>query len=151
MKVYPIIRTLEKEDIPQLVELCKEHAHFEKVTFSNEGKGALLFQHFFPVNDEIRCFVLTNERELLGYSTILRQFSTWDAGFYFYMDCLYLKKEIRGLGYGSAMMDALRKFVEQRKSYLQWQTPDFNHNAIRFYEAIGAQHQSKERFYWHLK
>jgi hypothetical protein len=30
----------------------------------------------------------------------------------------------------------------------QWQTPPTNHNAIRFYEALGARRKDKARFYF---
>lgn len=31
---------------------------------------------------------------------------------------------------------------------IQWQTPDFKENAIKFYNKIGAKPLSKERFNW---
>lgn len=142
------IRVLQKEDIPQLIELCKAHAEFEHAEYKEKGKKELIRKHFFPNNPYKQCLVLVDKNELLGYSTILKQFSTWDASYYYYMDCLYLKEEVRGVGYGSAMMNELKKIASQNNCHLQWQTPDFNQDAIRFYEALGAIHKRKERFFW---
>ncbi len=77
----------------------------------------------------------------------LKQFSTWDARYYYYMDCLYLKAKVRGQGYGKKIMDELKKIANKNRSHLQWQTHVFNEGAIKFYESIGALHKTKERFF----
>ncbi|WP_299436419.1 GNAT family N-acetyltransferase [uncultured Aquimarina sp.] len=146
----PIIRLAKKEDIQQLVILCKEHATYEKTNYDESHKEKLLSEHLFPLNENIKCLVVEQNGRLLGYSTILKQFSTWDANFYFYMDCLFLTEEARGKGLGSMMMKELKKYALKKNYNLQWQTPYFNTNAIEFYNALGAEHNTKERFFWNI-
>ena len=147
----PIIRLVKKADIQQLVALCKEHAAYEKVVYTSLHKDELLLKHLFPLNDTIRCIVVEQNGKLLGYATILKQFSTWDTSSYLYMDCLYLKEEARGKGLGRMLIEEIKKYALKTKCNLQWQTPKFNGNAIEFYEALGAKHKTKERFFWNIK
>jgi len=146
----PIIRLIKKEDIQQLVILCKEHAIYEKTEYNSSHKERLLLEHLFPLNENIKCIVVEQNHRLLGYSIVLKQFSTWDANFYFYMDCLFLIEEARGKGLGRMMMEELKKYALKENYNLQWQTPKFNTNAIAFYEALGAKHETKERFFWEI-
>lgn len=78
----------------------------------------------------------------------MKQFSTWDAAFYVYMDCLYLLDEWRGFGMGESLIEKIKE--ESKKldcSLIQWQTPNFNTRAIKFYNRIGAYSKTKERFF----
>lgn len=64
------------------------------------------------------------------------------------MDCLYLKPEARGKGYGEKFIELIRD--EAKSSGLdnvQWQTPLDNLNAIEFYKKIGTTSKAKVRFY----
>lgn len=146
----PSIRLVEKKDIPQLVELCKEHAAYEKADYFPKDKIELLSKHLFLEENRIIGLVLENEDKLFGYATLIRQFSTWEATYYYYMDCLYLKEELRGKGFGKLMMDEVQKHAIIEHYNVQWQTPIFNKNAIKFYENLGAVHKTKERFFLNL-
>lgn len=68
----------------------------------------------------------------------MKQFSTWDANYYIYMDCFYLTEESRDLGVGQKLIESIQK--ECRESgiiLIQWQTPDFNNRAMKFYNKLG--------------
>ena len=78
----------------------------------------------------------------------MSQFSTWDAAFYMYLDCLFLGENIRGNGIGKKLIERIK--VEAKKNNcntIQWQTPQSNVQAIRFYRSIGAVSKSKKRFF----
>ena len=88
---------------------------------------------------------------LVGYATFTKQFSTWDAAFYLYLDCLFLKEEVRGKGAGRQLMDKVKDDArEENCKLIQWQTPDFNTSAIQFYQKLGAVSKTKERFFWQV-
>jgi ribosomal protein S18 acetylase RimI-like enzyme len=70
---------------------------------------------------------------------------------YLYLDCLYLGPELRGLGLGKQLM--LTAAAHAKKlgiKQMQWQTPEDNHNAIAFYNKLGASNKAKQRFFWQL-
>ena len=146
----PIIRSITKKDIPQLIVLCAEHASYEKANYNQIGKEELLLEQLFLLKNSIKCIVVEYKKELVGYVSLLKQFSTWDASFYVYMDCLYLKEKSRGKGLGRLLMSAVKKYALKEHCNLQWQTPEFNTSAIDFYKKLGAENKTKERFYWNF-
>jgi L-amino acid N-acyltransferase YncA len=46
------------------------------------------------------CLVVEWNHKLAGYASYTKQFSTWDAFYYIYMDCLFLTEKSRGFGIG---------------------------------------------------
>ena len=148
MKIQSKIRFAKKEDLNRIVDLCYDHATFEKAEYSKENKVNRLQNDLFAKPPKLYCLVVQSDKYLIGYATYMRQYSTWDAEGYIYMDCLYLKEFARGLGIGKKLIKRIR---EEGKNLdcktLQWQTPDFNTRAIKFYEALGAVSKSKERFF----
>ena len=142
------IRYAKKKDLPQVIELCKAHAEFEQTDYENTNKVALLSKFLFTENPSLKCLVVEQENELIGYSTFMKQFSTWDANFYIYLDCLYLKEHTRGKGLGKMIMEHIKEYGKSENcTVIQWQTPKFNKKAIEFYHKIGGKSKSKERFY----
>lgn len=86
----------------------------------------------------------------MGYATWSLELSTWRAAEYVHVDCLYLREGCRGQGIGRSLMEA----IAQRASalgatHLEWQTPEWNESAARFYESLGARSSAKRRFTWH--
>lgn len=148
MKNNPIIRFAKEEDLDELIFLCKEHAHYEKVAFSLENKKDSLKKHLFSQLPTLYCLVVELDSSLIGYATYMKQFSTWDATFYIYMDCLFLNGSSRGTGLGEVLINRIK--IESTKlncDLIQWQTPTFNSGAIKFYNRIGAVSKNKERFF----
>lgn len=145
------IRFAEKKDLPQIIELCDEHAEYERAEYEVKNKSELLSEYIFGQNPSLKCLVVAQKNSIIGYATFMKQFSTWDAGFYIYLDCLYLKANSRGLGLGSRLMEKLKEYAKAENCFIiQWQTPDFNKKAIEFYQKIGGISKSKERFYMNV-
>ncbi|WP_438423396.1 GNAT family N-acetyltransferase [Aquimarina macrocephali] len=143
------IRFAKEQDIKQIVLLCEAHAIYEKAKFNSKEKVTSLLHYILGSESVLKCVVVEQNNELLGYATFMKQFSTWDADFYIYLDCLYLKEETRGKGIGVKIMAIVREYaVSQNCSIIQWQTPDFNIDAITFYKKIGSKSKAKERFFW---
>lgn len=143
-----IIRFAKKEDVPQILSLCKAHAEYEQAAYDSAGKLDLLSKYLFQPTEVVKCLVVEKDNRLVGYASFMKQFSTWDAEFYIYMDCLYLNTEVRGKGIGSQLMEQIKNYAQKEGcKTIQWQTPDFNKKAILFYKKIGAISKTKERFY----
>ena len=142
------IRLAQKEDVKRLVELCGLHAAYEKAEYKPQDKEQKLSTYLFDEPASLYCLVAIVEEQIVGYATYMKQFSTWDADFYIYMDCLFLTEASRSLGIGEKLVDKIKE--EGRKmgcNLIQWQTPDFNKRAMKFYHRIGAIGKSKERYF----
>ncbi len=147
MKEYQI-RYAEKKDLNDLVDLCELHAIFERSDYDKTNKKELLNKHLFSDTPSLYALVVDMDDKLIGYASFMKQFSTWDAAPYIYMDCLFLKEGTRSLGIGAELMEKIKE--ESRNmgcDLIQWQTPDFNTRAIKFYKRIGGISKAKERFF----
>lgn len=150
------IRFAVKEDLPRISELCKFHADFEGALEAVKLVDDLRYltrleELLFRNPPAVFCLVAEVENMIEGYATFMPQFSTWAAERYMYLDCLFLTRAVRGLGIGKKIMDSIKTEAKQRGcSEIQWQTPDFNSDAIQFYQKLGAKAKTKQRFSWSL-
>ena len=145
------IRFAESKDIEQIIGLCSLHAAFEKSEYEVSGKSEKIGKDLFSEFPKLYCLVVESEDDLLGYATYMKQYATWNACEYIYMDCLFIKEFARGRGLGEKLVNRIKQ--EGKKlgcDLIQWQTPDFNIRAMKFYRRIGAISKSKERFFLKL-
>ena len=142
------IRIAEKRDFEAIKKLVKAHAIFEKAgALTNTNLNRL--NHYIFNTDVLECLVVELNNEIVGYATFMKQFSTWDATSYLYLDCLYLNEKTRGKGIGTQIMNKIKTYSKSIGcSEIQWQTPNFNKKAIDFYKKLGADSKTKERFNW---
>jgi ribosomal protein S18 acetylase RimI-like enzyme len=142
------IRPAQEKDIESVVELCAMHAAYEKSEYDRTGKASKLRHAIFKAHPSLFCFVVEQDGNVVGYSTVTKEFSTWDAEYYLHMDCLYLLESTRGAGLGSLLINTLKEFAGLHScTHIQWQTPVDNISGIRFYEKQGAVSKDKKRFY----
>jgi GNAT superfamily N-acetyltransferase len=145
------IRFAKPTDINQIIDLCELHAIYEKSEYKKADKAEQLANDLFSDIPKLYCLVVEDENELIGYATYMKQYATWDAGEYIYMDCLFIKESARSLGIGEKLVRKIQKEGEALGcNLIQWQTPDFNVRAIKFYNRIGATSKSKERFFLNI-
>ncbi|MFH7016064.1 GNAT family N-acetyltransferase [Flavobacterium sp. FlaQc-47] len=141
------IRNCEVSDLSQLVLLCQKHAEYEKANFYPEGKEEKLKEALFGKSPKLYCLVIAAKETIAGYVSYTIDYSTWDAATFMYMDCLFLEEEARSLGIGEILIDKLKQIgIEKNCINIQWQTPQFNERAIKFYNRIGAKGKDKVRF-----
>lgn len=108
MIIEPKIRCAEKSDLNDLVRLCKLHAIFEECEYKLDDKKQKLNEHLFCQRPTLYCLVVEYLNEIIGYATYMKQFSTWDADFYIYMDCLFMSEKSRNLGIGKKLIDEIK-------------------------------------------
>ncbi|MFE9563035.1 GNAT family N-acetyltransferase [Streptomyces sp. NPDC006487] len=148
MSAAPVVRPARPEDLPRLVELMREHMVYERSEPRAAGLAERLGAQLFA--DGARLWVLLAETprgEIAGYAACSAEFSFWEARHYLHMDCLYLAEEARGHGLGAALMDGVAALArELGLGHVEWQTPDWNEGAIRFYDRLGATGKPKLRY-----
>src|SRR5689334_22334739 len=91
-----VIRKLEEHELPRLLEMCASHAEYEKAAYSPTGKHQALQSLVFGNDARLFCYVIEADGLLIGYFTYTFDISTWDAGKYLHLDCLYLEPPYRG-------------------------------------------------------
>jgi len=142
-----LIRFAEPQDLNELILLCKAHAYFEKTDYQPQGKALALKKHLFKPSPSLFCLVLEQQNKLIGYCTYMKKLSPWDCDFYLYLDCLFIYEEFGGMGLTAQIMKRIQEAaLSMGIEFLQWQTPEFDKDAIRFYNKLGAESIDKERF-----
>lgn len=143
-----IIRQLNPIDLPELVLLCAEHAAYERSAFEAVGKEEDLHRMIFTPGARLHCLVAEDNERLMGYATFSVECSTWDAAYYMQMDCLFLRPEARNKGVGKRLMKAIaQQALQLGVKRMQWQTPSFNVDAVRFYDRLGPVKKEKFRLF----
>jgi len=143
----PEIRRVRREDLPALVELIRDHARYERAGELRADLGEALGRSLFAGSPRLKMLVAARRDERVGYASWSLEASTWQAAEYAHLDCLYLREDERGRGTGRLLLRAVE--AEARAAgtgELQWQTPAWNQDAIRFYRRHGAQEAAKARF-----
>ncbi|WP_433373803.1 N-acetyltransferase family protein [Streptosporangium sp. CA-115845] len=142
-----VVRPAIAADLPAVAHLCAAHAAFERAEPVPVDLVTRLEPVLFSAHPRAWCLVVDHGGELIGYATYSLEFSTWQAADYVHLDCLFVTEPHRGEGWGRALLNAVKgEAVALGAAQVQWQTPDWNGDAIRFYNRAGAQASSKVRF-----
>lgn len=123
-----------KTDCPQILELVKELAIYEKAP--NEVSVSL--DHFvasgFSQNPVWWSIVAERNNVIIGFALYYIRFSTW-KGQRMYLEDLIVTNQYRGKGIGTLLMDALIAEAKEKKfEAIVWQILDWNEPAINFYK-----------------
>lgn len=140
------VRPAGCKDLDALVALCAEHAVYEQASSVPAGAHDRLAQALFAEPRRLLGWV-AEDGEPIGYLTATLDFSTWRAREFLHMDCLYVREGYRGVGIGLSLFEALRNHSRTLGvDEIQWQTPDWNMDAARFYRRLGAVEAAKLRY-----
>src|SRR5690554_881042 len=132
------IRTVKKEDLPQVLELIRELAIFENQPEAVEITTEDLEHEGFGENPLFTCFVAEKNNEIVGAALVYFRFSTW-KGRILHLEDLIVKESERGKGIGEALYKKAMQFAFDRGlKRVSWEVLDWNQDAIRFYERSGA-------------
>lgn len=143
-----LIRPCEEKDLPTLVELCEAHATYEGASFDPKGKREGLKMAIFGDHKKLNCWIVEVEGKIEGFTSYTIDFSTWEAAPFLYVDCLFLNESSRGLGIGLEIMNRIKQVAKENNCVnIQWQTPEFNVRAIKFYVSLGSVGKQKMRFF----
>jgi GNAT superfamily N-acetyltransferase len=142
-----LIRPAQPGDLDALMQLCAEHAEFERLTPPGPEASQTLSVALWGPEPRAMVLVVADQDHICGYASFALEFATWTGREYVHLDCLYLRESHRGHGWGRALID---KVIDAAAGLgvneMQWQTPDWNADAIRFYERVGATPRTKVRF-----
>lgn len=145
IKVQPI----ELGHLDALLELCREHAAYEKADFCENGQVERWRSALFSEQPVLHGWMATDGEEPCGFMTVTTDFATWSAERFAYMDCLYLREPYRGMGIGRMFLERLREFsVAHGCGWAEWQTPPDNELGVGFYQRMGAKTKTKFRFHY---
>jgi GNAT superfamily N-acetyltransferase len=133
------LRAAEPRDLPALVSLIRELAEFEQLTHLVQTTPEALHPHLFGERPVAEALVAEVGADVVAFALFFTNFSTFLARPGLYLEDLYVQPARRGLGIGRALLSRLGAMaVERGCGRFEWSVLDWNENAIRFYQRMGA-------------
>jgi len=138
------LRSAELRDVGAIVQLIRELAEFENLTHLVQVTPEKLRPQLFGERPAAEALVAETGDgkgggEVVGFALFFTNFSTFLAQPGLYLEDLFVKPAYRGAGIGEAMLTRLGRIaVERDYGRFEWSVLDWNENAIRFYERMGA-------------
>lgn len=132
------IREGSIKDMPSVLKLIHELAHFEKESNAVKVTVEDLEKDGFGKTPLFNVYVAEMENKIVGMSLFYPRYSTW-KGPTIHLEDLIVTEEKRGLKIGSALYKKVIEYgfnigVER----IEWAVLDWNEPAISFYESTGA-------------
>ena len=133
------LRPAEPRDVSAIVGLIRELAEFEKLAHLLQVTPETLHPHLFGQRPVVEAQVAQLDGEVVGFALFFTNFSTFLSKPGLYLEDLYVRPALRGRGIGEALLSRLAAIaVERGYGRFEWSVLDWNSNAIRFYEKMGA-------------
>lgn len=132
------VRVAVKKDMPEIFDLIKELAVFEKEAHAVTITVEDLEVYGFGNHPKFHCFVADVDGVVKAMALVYMRFSTW-KGPILHIEDLVVKQDMRGHGLGTALLDEVVKYGQELDvKRVSWEVLDWNEPAIAFYEKKGA-------------
>jgi GNAT superfamily N-acetyltransferase len=142
------IRPAEPTDVPVVAELIWQLARFEKLEDQVVLTEELLAAGLFGPRPYAEAIIADDDGEPIGFALFFHSFSTFLARPGLYLEDLFVLPTHRGRGVGRALLSHLARLaVERGCGRMEWAVLNWNKDAIRFYERLGAQPNSEWAVY----
>jgi GNAT superfamily N-acetyltransferase len=133
------LRAAETRDLPALVGLIRELAVFEQLEHLVVVTPESLQPHLFGPRPAAEAVVGEVDGRVVAFALFFTNFSTFLGKPGLYLEDLYVQPAHRGSGLGRMLLQHLGALALERGcGRFEWSVLDWNENAIRFYERMGA-------------
>jgi GNAT superfamily N-acetyltransferase len=133
------IRRATRQDVPQLLELIRGLATYEKKRHKAVVTEGDLLRDGFGPQPKFRALLAHWDGRPAGYASFFYFYSTFAGRAALFLEDLFVLDEFRGKGIGKALLVAVCKLaIEEGCFALRWEVLDWNRPAIEFYEKLGA-------------
>ena len=133
------IRPGRPQDVPVIADLIRGLARYEKLEHEVVMTEEKLTDSLFGKRRYAETLLAEVDAAPVGFALFFHNYSTFLAQPGIYLEDLFVLPEHRGGGVGRALLERLAQLaVERGCGRLEWAVLDWNVDAIRFYERLGA-------------
>lgn len=141
-------RPIEPDDVPEVLEMIRELADYERALSEVRATEADLHASLFCERPAVFGHVVAagdgEPHRLAGFALWFLTYSTWLGRHGLYLEDLYVRPKYRARGHGLALMKSLAAIcVERNYGRFEWAVLDWNDPALRFYRQLGAEPMSE--------
>lgn len=142
------IRSATREDVPLILKFIRGLADYEKLAHECEATEAQLEKTLFGDRAYAEVAIAFRDSAAAGFALFFHNYSTFLARPGIYLEDLFVDPAERGQGVGRALLAHLAKLaIERDCGRFEWSVLDWNEDAIRFYESLGARPMSDWTIY----
>ena len=128
--------------------MIRQLARFEKLEHEVVLTEELLKAGLFGARPYAEAVLAEEDGQAIGFALFYHNFSTFLARPGMYLEDLFVLPDHRGRGVGRALLAHLARLaVERGCGRLEWAVLNWNQEAIRFYERLGARPNSEWTVY----
>lgn len=140
------IRKAGKSDGKAFLGLINELAEFEKLDPPDKKAQKRILKDAFSEKPLINVLLAFDHssggksgKRAIGYAIYFYTYSSFLAKPTLYLEDVYISEDYRSKGVGRMFFDKLNKAAKKKKcGRMEWAVLDWNVNAIKFYDKLGA-------------
>jgi GNAT superfamily N-acetyltransferase len=133
------VRPVRPQDLEAVHGMVRDLADFERSLPEVTSAPADFSAALFAADPKLFGHVVEHDDGLGGFALWFLNFSTWTGRHGIYLEDLYVRPELRGRGYGRALLVELaRTCIERGYTRLEWWVLDWNRDAQAFYRSVDA-------------
>jgi GNAT superfamily N-acetyltransferase len=132
------LRFAVREDVSLILQFIKELAEYEHMATDVVATEDILTEFLFH-QKKAEVIIGEYQQQPVCFALFFHNFSTFLGRPGIYLEDLYVKPEMRGMGIGSVILSYLAKLtIERSCGRLEWSCLDWNEPSIQFYQHMGA-------------
>src|SRR5262249_15965245 len=133
------IRQATELDIPLILGFIRQLAEYERLSHEAVMTKGSVGESLFGARPYAEVLLAYADDKPVGFAVFFHNFSTFIGRPGLYLEDLFVIPEMRGRGFGRAMLIELAKIARERKcGRFEWAVLDWNEPAIQFYKSLGA-------------
>jgi len=133
------IRNANVGDVPIIMRLIRDLATYERAPNDVIATEQDLREVLFGTEPSAKVVIAFESAAPVGFAVYFFNFSTWLGRPGLYLEDLFVKPEMRGRGYGRALLVHLAKIARDHHcGRMEWAVLTWNDPAIQFYKKLGA-------------
>lgn len=133
------IRPAASDDAGLIMALIRELADYERLAHEVDADEGAIGLALFGPSPRVFCDIAEWDGAGAGMTLWFYNFSTFRGRHGIYLEDLFVRPALRGLGIGKALLRALAgRCVAEELPRLEWSVLDWNEPALAFYRSVGA-------------
>ena len=133
------IRPATAVDVPLILSFIRQLAEYERLSHEAVMTEEILRQSLFGPRPSAEVLLGYSGGVPVAFAVFFHNFSTFLGKSGLYLEDLFVIPEMRGRGFGRAMLIQLARIARERRcGRFEWSVLDWNEPAINFYKSLGA-------------
>jgi GNAT superfamily N-acetyltransferase len=133
------IRFATEADVPLITRFIRELSEYERLGHEVVATDEKVRETVFGPRAYAEVLIAEADGDPVGFALFFHNYSTFLARPGIYLEDLYVRPELRGKGYGKALLAKLAAIARERNcGRFEWAVLNWNEPAIQFYRSLGA-------------